>query len=78
MLIGVLGQVLALRFLVLQAARSPEDPPLLGQKPATPEDLARRAARRAARRPQLVFWGIVAFASASAVTVIGLILLFAA
>ncbi|CAN5764331.1 MAG: hypothetical protein H0V93_15605 [Euzebyales bacterium] len=73
-LIGVLGQVLALRFLVVQAARSPEDPPLFGQAPVTGEDLARRAARR----PRLVFWGIVAFASASAVTVIGLILLVAA
>ncbi len=44
LLVGLIGQVLALRLLAIQLARGPEDPPLLRHHRA-PEEVARRRQR---------------------------------
>ena len=74
--IGVIGQIVALRFLVVQAAKRPEDPRLWGDDDHTPtvDELREREAARRTR----IFWGIVAFWSTTAVALIGLLLLFLA
>ena len=74
--IGVIGQIVALRFLVVQAAKRPDDPRLWGNNEPAPthEELQER---EAARR-QRIFWGAVGFWSATAIALIGLLLLFLA
>ena len=56
--IGVIGQIIALRFLVIQAARRPDDPRLVGPDDRMP-NYAELQERERARR-QRIYWGVIA------------------
>jgi hypothetical protein len=71
LLLGVVGQVVALRLLALQLARSPEDPPLVRHRVRTASDVSRR--RRRHRR--LVRTAVAGFVAATLVSAAGLALL---
>lgn len=70
LLVGVLGQVVALRLLVLQLARSPDDPRWVRNRPIGYLD--RR--RRERRYRWLVRGSVAGFLLATAVAVAGLVL----
>jgi hypothetical protein len=72
LLLGLVGQVLALRLLVIQLARSPDDPPLLRHS-MTP--LIRE--RRERRHQRLLRAAIGGFAVATVTTVLGLVAIVA-
>lgn len=74
LLVGVVGQLVALRLLVLQLARSPDDPPLVRKRTYAALELDRR--RR--RHGRLLAAAIIGFVGASAVTAVGLVVVFAA
>jgi hypothetical protein len=71
LLLGVVGQVVALRLLVVQLARTPDDPPLLRR--ARPTWVSRERRRR--RHRMLTRAAVAGFAVATAVAITGLILL---
>jgi hypothetical protein len=70
LLLGVLGQVLSLRLLVIQLARRPDDPFLVRR--GTPGYLDRR--RRERRHRWVLRGAITAFLVATAVAISGLVL----
>lgn len=71
LLLGLVGQVVSLRLLVLQLARSPDDPPLLRRRAVTWVSRERR--RR--RHRQLTRLAIGGFVLATAVAAVGLVAL---
>jgi uncharacterized membrane protein len=70
LLIGVVGQVVTLRLLVLQLARTPEDPPLVRKRVRGHVDVQRRARRHRF----LVRLAMAGFAAFTAMAVVGLVL----
>ena len=74
--LGVIGQIVALRFLVIQAARRADDPRLWGPDDQPPT--VQQIQLRDERRRQRIFWGAVGFWAATVIALIGLLLLFLA
>jgi hypothetical protein len=72
LLVGVVGQVVALRLLAFQLARSPDDPPLLRRAARTPLSVERRHRRHR----WLLRVAVAAFAVATVVAVAGVVTLF--
>jgi hypothetical protein len=70
LLLGVVGQVVTLRLLVLQLARTPEDPPLVRKRTRGYADIRRRERRH--RR--LVHLATAGFALFTAMSIVGLVL----
>jgi hypothetical protein len=70
LLIGVVGQVVTLRLLVLQLARTPEDPPLVRKRTRGYADIRRRARRH----HRLVRLAMAGFAVFTAMSIAGLLL----
>jgi hypothetical protein len=68
LLVGVVGQVVALRLLAVQLARSPDDPPLVRSRAVLDVE------RRRVRHRRLTRLAIAGFVAATAVSVIGLLL----
>lgn len=67
LLLGLLGQVVALRLLAVQLARTPDDPPLLAHRPTDRQ-------RRVRRHQRLLRLAIGGFVIATATSAIGMVL----
>lgn len=70
LLLGVVGQVITLRLLVLQLARTPEDPPLVRKRSRGHADVERRRQRHRL----LVRVAMAGFAAFTLMSVVGLVL----
>lgn len=70
-IIGVVGQIIALRVLIVQAASRPDDPPLVRQRVLAEADRARRRQAIADR----TLWAAIAFCAATVLAVVGIVLM---
>lgn len=71
LLLGVIGQVVCLRLLVIQLARTPDDPPLLRREHASGGSRLRRERRRG----RLIRLAVGGFTAATVLSVLGIIAL---